>query len=153
LKCGIHPLQIVAAVGDPMQAVAAGMAIAASRTCGVLLAGGTQMLAVHALTQAIARECALAWEPEQVVVGTTRWIAEDSTGGTVELAQLVGAPLLATELTFINSRYSQLRAYERGYVKEGMGAGGCAIAAHLTLNWNQSQLLEAIEALLEKCKI
>ncbi len=145
----LNPLQLVAAVGDPMQITAAGMAIAASRTCGVLLAGGTQMLAVYALIQAITREYALMWEPEQVVVGTTRWVAADPTGSTVELAQLVGSvPLLATQLNFATSRYTQLRAYEQGYVKEGVGAGGCAIAACLTQGWNQAQLLQAIEALI-----
>ncbi|MEY3404306.1 MAG: hypothetical protein RLZZ86_3928 [Cyanobacteriota bacterium] len=51
----VDPLELVAAVGDPMQVVVAGMAIAASRKCGVLLGGGTQMLAVYALIQAIAR--------------------------------------------------------------------------------------------------
>ncbi|NJR18682.1 MAG: TIGR00303 family protein, partial [Calothrix sp. CSU_2_0] len=34
------PLELVAAVGDPMQVVVAGIAIAASRSCGVMLAGG-----------------------------------------------------------------------------------------------------------------
>ena len=145
----IEPLQLVAAVGDPMQITAAGMAIAASRTCGVLLAGGTQMLAVYALIQAVAEAYALAWEPEQVVVGTTRWVAADPTCHTVGLAQMVGSvPLLATQLNFGTSRYAQLRAYEQGFVKEGMGAGGCAIAAHLTGGWDQTQLLEAVEALI-----
>jgi len=49
------------------------MAIAASRSRGVMLAGGTQMLAVYAPIQAISRAYDLAWQPEQVVVGTTRW--------------------------------------------------------------------------------
>jgi uncharacterized protein (TIGR00303 family) len=40
-----QPLSLVAAVGDPMQPVVAGMAMAASRTKPVMLAGGTQMLA------------------------------------------------------------------------------------------------------------
>jgi NaMN:DMB phosphoribosyltransferase len=134
-----------------MQAALAGMAIALSRTKGVILAGGTQMLAVYALMQAVVREYKLTWQPQAVVVGTTRWVAEDSTGKTVELAEMVGSvPLLATGLSFAASKYAQLRAYEQGFVKEGMGAGGCAIAAHLTLGWNQSQLLQAIEALLER---
>jgi uncharacterized protein (TIGR00303 family) len=142
------PLQLVAAVGDPMQIVVAGMAIAASRTGGVLLAGGTQMLAVYALSRAIARSHNLAWRPDQVVVGTTRWVADDLTGDTVGLAQLVGdVPLLATQLNFTSSRYETLRAYEQGFVKEGVGAGGCAIAAHLYQNWGQADLLAAIEAL------
>ena len=80
------PLDLVAAVGDPMQIAVAAMAIAASRTCGVLLAGGTQMLAVYALMQALATEYELLWRPEQVAVGTTCWVAQDPTGDTVGLA-------------------------------------------------------------------
>ncbi|HZG38537.1 MAG TPA: TIGR00303 family protein [Nodosilinea sp.] len=145
-----HPLAVVAAVGDPMQPVVAGMAIAASRTRPVLLAGGTQMLAVYALMAAIAAAEGCDWNPANVVVGTTRWVAEDATGDTVGLAELTGACLLATQLSFAESRFEALRAYERGFVKEGVGAGGCAIAASLYQNWGQPELLAAVEALLEQ---
>ena len=154
---GVHPaleydpLAVVAAVGDPMQIVVAGMTIAASQTCGVLLAGGTQMLAVYALARAIAQHYHLEWQPQQVVVGTTRWVAEDPTGDTVGLAQMIGnVPLLASQLSFANARYPQLQAYEAGYVKEGVGAGGCAIAASLYQGWSQKQLLTTIEALMDR---
>jgi uncharacterized protein (TIGR00303 family) len=160
LSSPVDPLQLLAAVGDPMQVVAAGMAIAASRRCGVLLAGGTQMLAVYALMSAIAQTYTLPWRPEAVVVGTTRWVAEDPSGATVELAQLinkgektqnnVSPPLLATQLSFADSRYSQLQAYEQGFVKEGMGAGGACIAAYISQDWRQNELLAAIEAQLER---
>ncbi|MGV0101783.1 nicotinate mononucleotide-dependent phosphoribosyltransferase CobT [Nostoc sp. DSM 114160] len=163
IQNSVDPLQLVAAVGDPMQAVVAGMAIAASRSCGVMLAGGTQMLAVYALMSAIAQAYALSWQPEAVVVGTTRWVAEDPTGGTVDLALNLGKnsltasgktpPLLATHLSFADSRYPQLRAYEQGFVKEGMGAGAACIAAHLSQDWQQHQLLAAIEAQLERLSI
>lgn len=144
----IEPFAIVAAVGDPMQVAVAGMALAASRTKGVLLAGGTQMLAVYALMQALAHRYFLDWHPENVVVGTTRWVAEDPTADTIALARLVGpVPLLATQLNFTASRYPQLQAYEHGYVKEGVGAGGCALASHLYCGWNQEQLLQAVEEL------
>ncbi|MEA5567290.1 nicotinate mononucleotide-dependent phosphoribosyltransferase CobT [Anabaena sp. UHCC 0399] len=156
----IDPLELVAAVGDPMQVVVAGMTIAASRRCGVMLAGGTQMLAVYALTSAIAQTYKLSWQPAAVVVGTTRWVAEDSTGDTVNLALSLGKnskypdsqtpPLLATSLSFANSSYPQLQAYERGFVKEGVGAGAACIAAHLSQNWQQEQLLAAIEAQIEQ---
>ena len=153
-----NPMQLVAAVGDPMQIVAAGMTIAASGSCGVLLAGGTQMLAVFALVQALAlpssgilEKYSLNWQPTQVVVGTTRWVAEDPTGDTVGLAQEIGnVPLVVTLLSFATSRYPQLQAYEQGYVKEGIAAGGCAIAAHLYQGWDSVQLLHGIEALLEE---
>jgi NaMN:DMB phosphoribosyltransferase len=174
-----------------MQIAAAGMVLAATRSCGVLLAGGTQMLAVYALAQALSQLDAsvlqpasdfaaqaslsetsmgeedrgkegllsssnppiapLIWQPERIVVGTTRWVAEDPTGDTVGLARDIGGvPLLATQLSFALSRYPQLQAYEQGYVKEGVGAGGCAIATHLYQGWNTVQLLQAIEALVER---
>ncbi len=143
------PWRVLATVGDPMQAVVAGLLLSASQHCGVLLAGGTQMLAVYALAQTIACQENLFWNPAQVAVGTTRWVAEDPTGDTVGLAQEIGTvPLLATQLSFALSRYPQLRAYEDGFVKEGVGAGGCAIAAQLYQGWNQDRLLREIEALL-----
>jgi uncharacterized protein (TIGR00303 family) len=146
------PLEIVAALGDPMQAVVAGMAIACSRKCGIMLGGGTQMLAVYALVNAIAKFHNLAWQPEQIVIGTTRWVAEDKTGATVELAKLleVVPALLSTGLDFTRSRFTQLQAYEQGFVKEGVGAGAISIAAHLSYQWLQDDLLTNIESLLER---
>ncbi len=154
----IHPYQLIAAVGDPMQIVVAGMAIAASRQGGVMLAGGTQMLAVYALARAIASRENLPWYPDNIVVGTTRWVAEDPTGATVELAEMIGTsqldtpPLLATQLNFTHSRFPQLQAYEQGFVKEGVGAGGSAIASHLLGNWPNNQLVAAVEKLIVQYK-
>ena len=145
----LSPLLAVASVGDPMQIVAAGMAIAASRYGGVMLAGGTQMLAVYALINALNLDMQL----ERIIVGTTRWVVEDPTGDTLGLAQTIashyqlkGLPMAATQLSFTNSNYKTLRAYEQGYVKEGVGAGACAIAAHLYQGWSQVELQNAIES-------
>jgi uncharacterized protein (TIGR00303 family) len=147
-KDTIDPFVLVAAVGDPMQVVAAGMAIAATRRIGVMLAGGTQMLAVYALIRAMVNYSGREANLNDLVVGTTRWVAEDPTGNTVGLARAIAdIPLLATGLNFATSRYSQLRAYERGFVKEGVGAGGCAIAVHLQRGWTNMQLLNEIERL------
>jgi uncharacterized protein (TIGR00303 family) len=142
-------LELVAAIGDPMQPVVAGMLLRASRECGVLLAGGTQMLAVYALAQALAQAPPLIdWRPENVVVGTTRWVAEDPTGGTIALAESIGTvPLLATQLNFRDSRLPQLQVYEQGFVKEGVGAGGLAIAASLQTPERAEDLVGAIEEL------
>jgi uncharacterized protein (TIGR00303 family) len=143
------PLAVVAAVGDPMQIVAAGMAIAASQKMGVMLAGGTQMLAVYALIQALAKSQTLTIDWSQIVVGTTRWVCEDTSADCVGLAKLLTpVPLLATALNFARSPYPQLQVYEEGFVKEGVGAGGMAIAAYLYQNWGQTQLQQAIESLL-----
>ena len=137
-----------AAVGDPMQLVVAGMMISASRVGGVVLAGGAQMLAVYALARAIAQQKSLIWRTQRVIVGTTRWVVEDSHANTVQIAQQINAPSIASQIDFSQSPYVQLRAYEQGFVKEGMGAGGCAIAAHLYKGWTRSQLRHAVEAQL-----
>jgi uncharacterized protein (TIGR00303 family) len=149
LTLPLSPLALVAAIGDPMQIVVAGMAIAASRTTGVLLAGGTQMLAVAALIQAIGLEHDLELNSAQIVVGTTAWVAGDRSGDTAALARLIPhIPLISTNLSFAPSRYPQLQVYERGFVKEGVGAGGAAIAATLYRGWGQVELLDSIEQLL-----
>ncbi|WP_295615192.1 nicotinate mononucleotide-dependent phosphoribosyltransferase CobT [Chamaesiphon sp. GL140_3_metabinner_50] len=149
LKLPLSPLELVAAIGDPMQIVVAGMTISASRSCGVLLAGGTQMLAVAALIQALELDRGIAIDTAQIVVGTTDWVANDRSGNTVALAELITQmPLISTRLSFARSQYSQLQVYERGFVKEGVGAGGLAIAASLYRGWGQVELLESIEQLL-----
>ncbi|MEB3312469.1 MAG: TIGR00303 family protein [Snowella sp.] len=145
------PFQCVATVGDPMQITAAGMAIAASQSVGVMLAGGTQMLAVHALIQAILKTGLYPANLNQIVVGTTRWVAEDRTGDTVGLAELIApVSLIGTSLSFHDSRYPPLQVYEQGFVKEGVGAGASAIAATLYQNWQQHDLLTNIEYLLDR---
>ena len=145
------PFSVVAAVGDPMQIAAAGMAIAASLKGGVLLAGGTQMLAVYALIEQIVNRTSCAAQLQQIVVGTTRWVAEDSTGNTVQLARNIGnVALLATGLSFATARYSSFRAFESGYVKEGVGAGGCAIYSHLMAGTTSIQLLKKVEQLFDR---
>ena len=142
------PVSLAAAVGDPMQLVVAGMTLSASQRGGVLLAGGAQMLAVYALARAIAHFRSIAWQPERVVVGTTRWVIEDNSADTVAIAEHLKAPYLSSQINFGQSPYAQLRAYEQGFVKEGVGAGGCAIAAHLYKGWSCDQLRHAVEAQL-----
>ena len=149
----INPFSLIAAVGDPMQIVAAGMAITASHQIGVLLAGGTQMLAVYALIQAIIKNYQKTANLDQIIVGTTRWVAEDPTGDTVGLAKMIGeVPLLGTQLSFAKSFYPQLWVYEQGFVKEGVGSGGCAIAASLSYQWTQEELLQVIESIVNAKK-
>jgi uncharacterized protein (TIGR00303 family) len=135
LNLPLPPLEIVAAIGDPMQIV---VAIAISRTSGVLLAGGTQMLAVAALIRSIGIDKGLNINLAQIVVGTTRWVAGDRSGDTIALAELIPEiPLISTNLSFADSTYPQLQVYEQGFVKEGVGAGGLAIAATLYKDWGQ----------------
>jgi uncharacterized protein (TIGR00303 family) len=156
-RLGVNPspIDIVAAVGDPMQIVAAAMTARASMKTGVLLAGGTQMLAVYALMLAVCAYFKEKQNLENIVVGTTRWVAEDPTGDTVGLVEQIKpiVPMLATQLNFRTSKFASLRAYEEGYVKEGVGAGGCAIASYLLAGWSSTDLVAAVEKLVEELQL
>ena len=107
------------------------------------------MLAVAALIQAIGVEKGFEINTAQIVVGTTAWVANDRSGATVALAHSIPQiPLISTQLSFATSQYPQLQVYEQGFVKEGVGAGGLAIAASLYRDWGQLELLDSIEQLL-----
>jgi uncharacterized protein (TIGR00303 family) len=140
----VHPLDAVSRVGDPMQPVVAGMTVGATGAgCDVLLAGGSQMIAVAALVRAVAGVDAL----DRVAIGTTRWIVQDPEADVPGLASEVSAdlPLLAINLDFADSRHEGLCAYERFLVKEGVGAGGACIAALLASGASLEDLHRTID--------
>lgn len=119
------PIKAVSAVGDPMMAAVAGLVIGASKQVPVLMAGGTQMTAVLAVINALDRQALC-----NVAVGTTRWVAKDASSDICGIVkQFCEVPILAADLDFGSSQYPGLRIYETGLVKEGVGAGGAAIAA------------------------
>lgn len=142
------PLLSIAAVGDPMQAYAAGLAIGASRHVPVVLSGGTQMLAVWSVMQGILRAQGLSHAPDAVAVITTRWVAFDNNANVSGIANLVTAPFAASSFRLSNSRHRGLRAYEDGNVKEGVGAGA-ALTAALLSGTPEQELLALIDETYE----
>lgn len=128
------PLAVLAAVGDPMQALAAGLVLElAPRAVPVLLGGGCQMAAVLALALALTPPEQRPLLASQAVVATTAWLAEEAGSDLARLLQRIGdrfgveLQLKAAALRFHHCRSQQLRDYERGYVKEGVGAGGVGV--------------------------
>jgi uncharacterized protein (TIGR00303 family) len=145
-----EPLSAVAAVGDPMQPFVAGVAISAARRIPVVLAGGSQMLAVWALVRALA-ESPERWLPAQPIgVITTKWVAFDSGAGSVDLARRLDAPFAAVFPNLSRSRHNGLRAYEQGHVKEGVGAGGAMSVAHLCGGASHDEILQEIDQTYQK---
>jgi len=135
----VDPLAVLAAVGDPMQALAAGLTWEASaRGVPMLLAGGSQMAAVLALALALAPADQRQQLASQAVVATTAWLAEEPHSDLAELLALISlrwrvqAQLAVASLRFDHCRSQALRDYELGYVKEGVGAGGFALLWELS---------------------
>jgi len=130
----VDPLTLLAAVGDAMQPLAAGITLElAGAGVPVMLAGGSQMAAVLALALALApqprRPMVAAW----AAVATTAWVADENGSDLETLLGCIATqwrvePLaFAASLRFNEGVHRALRDYERGYVKEGVGAGGLAL--------------------------
>ncbi|ACB39246.1 nicotinate mononucleotide-dependent phosphoribosyltransferase CobT [Pyrobaculum neutrophilum] len=116
------PLDAVTAaseVGDPVHLAVASIALGVAEGGGeVVLAGGTQMAAAAALYKA------LGGDVERLAVATTRWILEDKSADFLGLMREVGVRrVYASRSSFGGSRCRGLRAYDRGYVKEGVAMG------------------------------
>jgi uncharacterized protein (TIGR00303 family) len=140
------PLRAVAAVGDPMQVAVAGLALGACRQVPVLLAGGTQMAAVLALAHALEAAAGRALDPRRLAIATTRWVLSDPTADLAGLVAQVGTyAVLGSGLSFAATRHAPLRRYEDFLVKEGVGAGGAAVAATLRVGASPLQLRRAAE--------
>jgi uncharacterized protein (TIGR00303 family) len=126
--------RVLAALGDPMQPLAAGLVLGAARAGRpVLLAGGSQMAAVLALALALVPPAQRPQLAASVAVATTAWLAAEPHSDLALLLRRIGArwslePLgFAASLRFRDPIHPALADYERGYVKEGVGAGGLAL--------------------------
>jgi uncharacterized protein (TIGR00303 family) len=115
------PLDIMRYTGDPMMPVAAG--IAKTYSGELLLAGGTQMLAVCALIKAEGGAL-----PHVV---TTSYVRDDPSANVQQLAGQIGVKIIYADPGFGDIGHSGLARYCIGEVKEGMGAGGAMCLANL----------------------
>jgi NaMN:DMB phosphoribosyltransferase len=140
-------LTIVRELGDPMQAFAMGMICAAAPTIPVMLAGGTQMAAVLGLTHRLLQENNRKLPVNHVVLATTPWVARDPHADLAAILEAAGGwPAAIPRLDFSAMHCESLRAYERFLVKEGVGAGGLALAALLSGQATLTELHEEIDA-------
>jgi uncharacterized protein (TIGR00303 family) len=115
------PLDIMRYSGDPMMPVAVG--IAKTYNGELILAGGTQMLAVSAVIKAEGR-------PLPYVV-TTSYVRDDPSANVQQIARQIGVEIIFVDPGFGDIGHSGLARYCIGEVKEGMGAGGAMCLAYL----------------------
>ena len=118
---------VIQELGDPMIPVHAGLCIGAAEKIPVFMAGGTQMAGVLSVIKEIEKDAM-----NNLVIATTDWIIKDETSNLIELVnEIHPIPVIATKLSFSNSKHRGLQAYEQGVVREGVGAGGSSIAAYI----------------------
>jgi len=115
------PIDLVRCAGDPMIPVCAGIGSTCSRN--LVLAGGTQMLAVAAVMKAMGFGVP--------VVATTVYVRDDPSANFIEIAGRIGVPVVYVDPEFGDLGHSGLARYCIGEVKEGMGAGGAMFMAYI----------------------
>ncbi|MFA7694104.1 MAG: TIGR00303 family protein [Methanoregula sp.] len=133
------PFEIVKRVGDPMIPVAAG--IACTYTGTLVLAGGTQMLAVCSVIKAINGPI-----PS---VATTVYVRDDRTANVQVLAAMMGISMYYVDPGFGKLGHDGLARYCHGEVKEGTGAGGAMFMACMmgfTPEQIQKKIIETVLA-------
>ncbi len=152
------PQALLAAVGDPFQAVAVGLLLGA-RQAGlpVLLGGGSQMVAVLGVALASIDATLRSGFVEEISIATTSWLADEIVSNSYKqssfpcLINLLGEYFnvnllgISSGLRFNGSSKKVLRDYELGFIKEGVGAG--ALSALAQINGI------SLQTLLEECEL
>ncbi|MCK9592057.1 MAG: TIGR00303 family protein [Methanoregula sp.] len=115
------PLDILRYTGDPMMPVAVG--ISKTYTGTLILAGGTQMLAVSAIIKSMGGSLPY--------VVTTSYVRDDPSANVQQIADQIGVKIIFVDPGFGDLGHAGLARYCIGEVKEGMGAGGAMCLAFL----------------------
>jgi len=137
------PFEVVKAVGDPMIPAIAGMVFASE--VPVILAGGTQMAAVCAFIKGINPN----FDFSNLCLGTTCFVVNDNSSDLINIISQIGdIAIYAVNPEFEKSTNLGLRNYLKGFVKEGVGAGGSMLMA-LLLGHSIEDLREKMEEILK----
>ncbi len=156
LKNEFDSFDAISSVGDPFQAFSMGLLIG-TRLANqpVVLSGGSQMLAVILLALESLDDRNKKDFVKKVFIASTGWLVNDnSLSDLLDLinekhnVNLVG---LSSPLNFKSSKYKELKDYELGHVKEGVGAGGISLLAFLK-GFTNNEIVSLCQLNLEKMK-
>ena len=141
-------LDKVKKICDPMQPFQAFFALESSKYgVNVMLAGGSQMIAVAGLIKELEKN----YNYENICIATTKWVTEDKYSDLTGLMKNLNLkiPLISSNLDFSKSKYRNLQLYEEGYVKEGVGAGALACAVLNNFSISNDKFLRQVEKIYE----
>lgn len=143
------PFEAISLLGDPMIPSVTGIAQGVIDNGGrVMLAGGTQMCTILSILKS------LNVKTDKVVIGTTKYIFNDHSADFTNLVLSIdnNVGIVISDLHLIESTKLGLKAFAKGFVKEGVGAGGVSIATMINANGklNGEILLKYIEREYEK---
>lgn len=136
-------------VSDNMLIFNAGFLMEASRRFHIVLAGGTQMAACLLVADALREDVLMRVKSDNISIATTSWVVNDENSDIVHLLSLLSYTPHAvhTSFSFANAQIPVLHKYDKGEVKEGVGAGA-ALGYACANESNNEKILEAIELIL-----
>ena len=86
------------------------------------------------------------YDENRVAIGTTSYIIDDKNANLLDIVKSISdIPVLTINPRLDDSKFDGLRAYSKGFVKEGAGAGGSMIASILKTGIDSKKLLELID--------
>jgi uncharacterized protein (TIGR00303 family) len=139
----IDPFEAVSVVGDPMIPAVAGMIFGSD--IPIILAGGTQMASICGFIKAINPD----FDFSRLCLGTTSFVANDNTSDLFNIINQIGEiSVHVVNPQFEKSENEGLKNYLKGFVKEGVGAGGAMLMA-LLLGYSIEDIREKIEKIVE----
>ena len=98
------------------------------------------------MTAVLALAETIGYDKDRTALGTTSYIVDDKNANLVDIVKSVSdIPVLSINPKLEDSKFSGLRAYSEGFVKEGVGAGGSMIASMLKTGMDSQRLLELID--------
>ena len=144
-NAGIKPgeadaMQAVGAVGDPTIPAIAGLVLGSD--IPIIMAGGTQMAATCAVIKSIQP----TFDFSRINLATTVFVASDETADLFGILNQIDENITVNVVDprFEESEHEGLKNYLKGFVKEGVGAGGAMYTA-LALGNSVERLRKRIE--------
>ena len=144
-NAGIKPgeadaMQAIGAVGDPTIPAIAGIVIGSD--IPIILAGGTQMAA----TCAVIKSRQPTFDFSRINLATTVFVASDETADLFGILEQIDDNITVNVVDprFEECEHEGLKNYLKGFVKEGVGAGGAMYTA-LVLGNSVEKLRKRIE--------
>jgi len=116
-------------VSDTMLIFNAGFILGVNGRFPILLAGGTQMACVLLVANRIVRYMGTKFDGANLILSTTKWVAQDAHSDIKALLQMPDFSLNAyySDFDFSLSNHPALKLYDEGEAKEGVGAGGALV--------------------------
>ncbi|MXV61966.1 TIGR00303 family protein [Natronorubrum sp. JWXQ-INN-674] len=116
--CEGQPIEVIRAVGDPVQATVAGIAAGALESgIDVTLAGGTQMVAVATILRHADVDAPLS-------IATTSFVEAEQGDRLGDICDRLNCDLTVTDPGFDEREHVPMKRYCTGEAKEGVAMGG-----------------------------